>query len=322
MKATPRSLLWQGEELVSWAGGGRRWDRDGVEHDPRFWWSFPFDSGTASESGPYSAVYQERGTKGVLLEGGRVIRELNRSYYHAPATDYPLALGELGDGRQVVVHCPEEYNTLQIEDAASGERLTAGSRSPQDVFHSRLSLSPDGRHLLSVGWIWQPFGTALVHDTARALADANTLDADGLLPTMATMGGEVTAGCWLDADRLLLATGSEEWYDDEAIALPPRHLGVWSLSEGDWLHRSPVPDADPGVLLLPRGDQTVTLNGHPRLLDTATGHVVAEWPEVGVSTKTLCYGQRGRPTPVAAIHPDGTRLAVAQAQSIALITLP
>ncbi|WP_329253323.1 hypothetical protein [Streptomyces canus] len=32
----------------------------------------------------------------------------------------PLALGTLGDGREVVVHCPDEYNVLQIEGAASG----------------------------------------------------------------------------------------------------------------------------------------------------------------------------------------------------------
>ncbi|MEU1478589.1 hypothetical protein [Streptomyces sp. NPDC005760] len=220
------------------------------------------------------------------------------------------------------MHCPESYNVLQIEDAADGERLTVGGREPEDVFHSRLSLSPDGRFLLSVGWIWQPFGIALVYDTALAPADANSLDGEGLLPAMAVMGGEVTAGCWLDGDRLVLATGSEEWYDDEELALPPRHLGVWSMSGGHWLHRSPVPDADPGVLLLARGDQVLSLHGHPRLLDAATGRVVAEWPEVGVPVKPTCFGHRRVPTPVAALHPDGIRLAVAQAESIALIELP
>lgn len=324
VSAAPKSLVWQGDELVSWVGGGRRWDRDGVEQQAPFAWSFPFDTGTSSASGPYSAVYQERGTKGALLEGKRVVRELNRSYYRAPDYDYPLALGRLGDGREVVVHCPEEYNVLQIEDAASGERLTAGSREPEDFFHSRLSLSPDGRHLLSVGWFWQPFGLAVVFDTALALTEPSVLDGDGVLPAMAVTGGEVTAGCWLDADRLVLATGREEWYDEEEekLALPPRHLGVWSVSEGHWLHRNPVPDSDPGVLLLPRGDQVVSVHGHPRLLDTATGRIVAEWPEVGVPVKPACFGHRRVATPVAALHPDGTRLAVAQAEGIALITLP
>ncbi|MEV5954949.1 hypothetical protein AB0M11_14460 [Streptomyces sp. NPDC051987] len=321
VRSAPRSLAWQGDDLVSWVGGGRRWGRDGVERRAPFTWSLPFDAGTVSASGRYSAVWQERGTKAVLLEGERVVRELNRSYYHAPSFDYPLGLGTLGDGREVVVHCPDDYNVLQIEDAASGERLTAGDREPQDVFHSRLSLSPDGRYLLSVGWFWQPFGTALVYDTALALTDPGTLDGKGLLPATAVMRGEVTAGCWLDADRLVLAAGREEWDEEESAGLAPCHLGVWSVSAGRWLHRSPAGDAEPGVLLLPRGDQVIAFPGHPRLLDTATGRIVAEWPEVGVPAKSACFG-REDPTPVAALHPDGTRLAVAQTDRIAIVTLP
>ncbi|MGW2567876.1 hypothetical protein [Streptomyces sp. NPDC001537] len=64
-------------------------------------------------------------------------------------------------------------------------------------------------------------------------------------------------------------------------------------------------------LLLPRRDQVVSLHGHPRLLDTATGCIVAERPEV-----------REPPTPVAALHSDGTRLAVTQPESIAPVRLP
>ncbi|MFJ3804045.1 hypothetical protein ACIPSJ_48190 [Streptomyces sp. NPDC090088] len=36
--------------------------------------------------------------------------------------------------------------------------------------------------------------------------------------------------------------------------------------------------------------------------------------------KSTCFGG-DVPTPVAALHPDGTRLAVATAESIALVTL-
>ncbi|WP_259334167.1 hypothetical protein [Streptomyces umbrinus] len=320
VRDAPKTLAWQGDELVS--GCGRRWGRDGVERKVAFAWSYPFDAGITSVSGPYSAVYQERGTEGVLLERERVVRELDRSDYQAENYDYPLALGALGDGREVVVHCPDEYNVLEIEDAASGERLTAGRREPRDVFHSRLSLSPDGRYLLAVGWFWHPFGVAMVYDTALALTDPGTLDGEGLLPTEVVMNGEVTAGCWLDGDRLVLATGGEGANGEEDSTLPARHLGVWSVSERRWLHRNPIADAEPGVLLLPRGDHVISLLGHPRLLDTATGRLVAEWPEVGVPVKTTCFGVTHVPSPVAALHPDGTRLAIAQTDSIALITLP
>ncbi|MFI9174706.1 hypothetical protein [Streptomyces lincolnensis] len=321
VQATPKSLVWQGDELVSAAGGGQASGHDGVAWEEAFAEIFFFDAGTTSASGRYSALYHERGLEGLLLERGEVVRELVRSDELPMDYDYPLALGALSDGREVVVHCPDKYNVLQIEDAASGERLTAGEREPQDVFHSRLSLSPDGRYLLSVGWVWHPFGVAMVYDMALALTDPRTLDGDGLVPTTTALNGEVTAGCWLDADRLVLATGTDGGVTDEA-ELPPNRLGVWSMSEGRWLHRSPIADAEPGVLLLPRGDQVVSFRGHPRLLDAVTGRLVAEWPEVGLPVKDFCYGDEDIPSPVAALHPDGTRLAVAQADSIALITLP
>lgn len=189
-------------------------------------------------------MYQERGTEGVLLERERVVRELNRSDYQAPNYDYPLALGTLGDGREVVVHCPDEYNVLQIEDAASGERLTAGSREPQDVFHSRLSLSPDGRYLLAVGWFWHPFGTAMVYDTALGLTDPGTLDGEGLLPAAAVMNGEVTAGCWLDADRLVLATGPKGGATERSPRFRPATsvCGRCPGDGGSTATRSPTPN--------------------------------------------------------------------------------
>jgi hypothetical protein len=309
--AAPKSLVWQGDELVS-AAGGRGLGLGGVEREEALAESYYFDAGTTSASGRYSALYHERGIEGVLLERGRVVRELIRFDELAGDYDYPLALGALSDGREVVVHCPDEYNALQIEDAASGERLTVGEREPQDVFHSRL---------LSVGWLWHPFGVAMVYDTARALTDPGTLDGNGLVPTVNATNGEVTAGCWLDADRVVLATRTEDGVIDES-AVPPRRLGVWSMSEGRWLHRNPLADAEPGVLLLPRGDQVVSFHGHPRLLDTATGRLVAEWPEVVLPVKDTCFGFDDIPSPVAALHSDGTRLAVAQEDSIALITLP
>lgn len=59
---------------------------------------------------------------------------------------YPVALFTLPDGRTGIAHCPERYNRLEIEDAITGERLTAsGQREPRDVFHSRLAVSGDGR---------------------------------------------------------------------------------------------------------------------------------------------------------------------------------
>jgi hypothetical protein len=68
------------------------------------------------------------GTKALLLEpGGRVIRELNRSYYRAGACCYPLALLTLPDRRTGLIHCPEKYNQLKIEVARGSGWRPAGT---------------------------------------------------------------------------------------------------------------------------------------------------------------------------------------------------
>ncbi|MEV0480594.1 hypothetical protein AB0I69_08230 [Streptomyces sp. NPDC050508] len=314
-----QSLGWDGDDLVD-VVGGRRWGPDGVEHVASVVHEFPFDRSVSSPSGRFTVVYAERGTEALLIEGDRLVRELDRSDEHAEDFDYPVALGVLRDGREVLVHCPDRYDVLEIEDAESGERLTVGDRSPRDVFHSRLAVSPGGTHLLSAGWVWHPYGIVEVFDLDDALTDPAVLDGRGVLPLDPGTDAEVVSACWLDGDRLAVATGEEFLDDEETPALGPQELGVWSLSEKRWVHRNRV-DFSIGTLI-PWGDTVVSLYGHPRLIDVTTGASMAEWPAVEVSLRDGSYGVTHIPTPVAALHLDGTRLAVAQPEGIAIIDLP
>ena len=112
-------------------------------------------------------LYTEGGTKGLVREAGRVLREINRSYYHANDHEHPIAPGRVPDGREVLVHCPDHYTKLELEELASGRRLTERLGRGADVFHSRLSLSPDGQRLLSGGWVWHPVTVVEVVDLTR-----------------------------------------------------------------------------------------------------------------------------------------------------------
>lgn len=96
---------------------------------------------------------------------------------------------------------------------------------------------------------------------------------------------------------------------------------MWSAAEERWLRRSPL-GFTAGTLLACGGDRVVSLCGHPRLVDAGTGAVLAEWPEVPVSRRAGSDGVPHVPTPVAALHPDGTRLAVAVRNGIAVLDLP
>jgi hypothetical protein len=110
-----------------------------------------------------------------------VVRELNRSYYQAAKYRYPVALFTMQDGRTGLVHCPFEYNRLDVEDALTRRLLTVGE-SPEraDIFHSRLMVSPSGRYLLSAGWVRHPVDVVVVYDLHhQALADRSVLDSYG-----------------------------------------------------------------------------------------------------------------------------------------------
>ncbi len=320
-KGTAQSLIWDGDDLVDVVGGFRRWNLDGTHSGPRVGWGFPFDQVVVSPSGRFHVLYAERGTKALVLDGGKIAREINRSYAHAGDFDYPVAVGRLPDGREVLVHCPEQYNVIEIEELESGRRLTTGERQPTDVFHSRLSISPSGRHLLMAGWYWHPYGIGQVFDLDGALTDASVLDGKGILPLYEAVGAEVEAACWLDDDRIAVAASDDEPLgDDEPDALAPGQLGIWSIAAEAWLLKVSVDR--PFGNLLACGDQVIAMYEYPQLLDPVSGRVIAEWPNIRTSRRRGSYGVTHIPSPIAAVQLGTRRLAVAQPDHIAVTDVP
>lgn len=107
-----RCLVWHDEAVVDVGAGWRRYELDGSAPVSRYSRYGPgFDAAVMAPAAEVVALVISTGTKALLLEpGGRVIRELNRSYYHAEAYRYLLALFTLPDGRTGLVHCPEKDN--------------------------------------------------------------------------------------------------------------------------------------------------------------------------------------------------------------------
>src|SRR5262249_4371873 len=142
-----------------------------------------FDAATASPDGRFAVVYERLGTKGLLLHDGKILRELDRSFYHARAYEYPVTLFREPDGRLLLAQCPKLYCCIELEEVESGQSLTASAgRKPADFFHSRLAASPGGKRLLSAGWVWHPWSAVECFDVARALADPRHLDHGDTLP--------------------------------------------------------------------------------------------------------------------------------------------
>src|SRR4030095_5144376 len=171
------ALCCHGDELVDWAGI-IRYQLDGTSSGPKVNYAYRFDRAVSSGSGEYVVLYEQLGTKGLILKRGKVVREINRSFYHAHVYEYPVALFTLPDGREVIAHCPDHYNVIETEEVESGNRLTSRTGEAADFFHSRLLVSSDSRYLLSAGWVWHPWDTIQLFDIPQALEAPANLDRD------------------------------------------------------------------------------------------------------------------------------------------------
>ena len=306
----PRSLCWSGDALVDWVSGGLRHGLDGKTEDPHVRYGYRFDAAVMSPDGRYAVLHERLGTKGLLLCEGKVVRELHRSYYHADVYEYPVALWTRPDGRTLLAHCPDDYCRIELEDAATGERLTRRDDPPADVFHSRLQFSRDGRFLVSAGWIWHPVNAAHLFDVTCALERPALLDTSETLQLGEEGFMEIHAAVFGARGSVLLEI---EGLDE---ADPGRtHLVAYSPIERRELSRTPL--EEPTGRLMPVGERHVLcLYQHPKLLELETGRVVERWP--GLDTGSQCGSivhHLPEPPPIA-LDPEGQRFAVGTSKGI------
>jgi hypothetical protein len=218
------------------------------------------------------------------------------------------------------------YNVIEIDELATGKRLTCREGEAHDIFHSRLSFSPDGRHLLSAGWLWHPWNVARVFDTARALEDPRSLDSlkgEFALLQNSVNAGEVRSACWLNTDRFIVTTDTEYPEENEEPddgLLPQGGSGIWSVSERAWLHRET--DWNPQASLQACGGGALYVeNGCPHWW-LPGGGVPLSWPEI-----TVLQPDEPRrqgivfDSPLLAAHPTERRFAAVTATDIVIVEL-
>jgi len=314
-----RSLVWHGDVLVDWVAGVCEFSLDGKIHDSRIHHAYPFDAAIMSPSGEFSAIYTRLGTKGLILRQGEILREINRSYYFAYLYEFPIALIRLENGREVIVHCPNRYNQLEIEDLATGESLAGpNGRAPSDCFHSRLSGSADGKYLASAGWLWHPMDTVRLYNLADAIADPRHLDGAGL---------DIDA--WADdgISAAFLATG-ELAVDLVGLEPDEEEPGPWTAELRLF---DPGLPATPKVIRRPERLGTMMAIGdhhmlglyqHPKLVDLRTGDIVRRWPHIesGIQKSSIVISDH--PTPPIALDYAGQRCAIANPDRIDVLEFP
>jgi hypothetical protein len=320
--SAPQSLCWSGDALIDWVSGGTRHGLDGSLVEPPVRYGYRFDSAVMSRDGRYTVIYEKLGTKGLVLKDGLVEREISRSYYHADAYEYPIALVTLRSGRTLLAHCPDTYCRLELEDLETGERLTRRQSKSPDFFHSRLQFSRDGRYLLSAGWLWQPVNAAYVFDVTRALEQPESLDR---LRDFELGGSflEVHSAAFGEKDTLVLDLSGLEGDGTPFTDGRPdgaARLAVYSLSERRFLSMAPL-EHPLGTMMVMGGGHVVSFYEHPRLIELATGRVVEQWPELATGTQTGSIIRYVPRLPPLALDPARCRFAVGTEKGIEVVSL-
>lgn len=316
LKSPVKSLCWFGDDLTDLASGGATFRLNGDTKNSMVHMGYRFDAAVLAPSGRYAVIYERLGTKGLVLDRGKLVRELNRSYYHAGVYEYPVVLFEHSDGRTLIAHCPDEYNRIEIEDAQTGERLTDhADREPDDMFHSRLAVSPGGTRLLSAGWRWHPVDAVSTWSIADALSDRRTLDTFG--PPASKDVLDIGSATFMDEDRILVSA------DEKALksaSFAPGSLGVYNLATLGFESVVSVQETIGNMMWLGEG-LGVGFYESPKVFDITTGQVVHRWPDIssGTQTSSIIHHLKGLPT--VACDPAGRRFAVASETGIDVVLL-
>jgi hypothetical protein len=257
----------------------------------------------------------------------KFVREIDRSYYHADAYEYPVALFNGPDGRILLAHCPGNYCRLELEDAETGRPLTASAdRKPSDFFHSRLAASPCGKRLLSAGWVWHPLNVVASFDVAQALADPRHLDDFPASYSSFNPGvAEESSACWLDDDCIAVAASDEP--EEESVGdgaeprLRPRGLAVYDMIQRTCRQAFQL-DEPPGTILALGKRFILSLYRHPKLVDLSTGKVIHVWTELrcGLQDGSIIWhlDDDAKPPPMA-FDPATKRFAIANGDTVTLI---
>ena len=319
-----QSLAWVDDTLVDFATS-HYWNRSAKTTDYPWeskgpYFGARFDAAIVSPSKRYVVIYARLGTKALVCRDGKMLREINRSFYQSDACDYPVAIAQSQDGREMLLHCPVSYNVLQAEDIETGEVIQDAFDSPEiDYFHSALTVSPDQRHLISAGWIWHPFSEPQLYDLANLPFRPVPLGKEqNYIPTYQ----EIVRAVFLDSDRLSFATSNSESLDPEAadpIEVGPHELVLWSISQKHVVNKMSC-GMPLGELMPINSRYVVSFHSHPRLWDLEKKCLAFEWRDLPSGTAESSISGFAERIPLAKDGPN-RRFAVAREGKITAVEL-
>lgn len=284
-----RTIDWFENKVIDWNCAGTQYSVDGDAKQLQYYhFGFRCDGAISSTSGEYVLMYKKLGTKGLLLRNGKLLREINRTYYQSEEYEFPAAFLDY-QGRTYLVHCPVNYCQLDIEDAETGEIITnTVERKPSDVFHSRLEVSPDNKYILSKGWYWHPWDGVELFNVEDCLANPTLLDNGRMPPKVST---EISSASFINQEEILLWANNEEPMDEDSdVPIPPGHLAIWNIRT-DTISNAVQVKGVCGNILAIDDKRCWDLMDYPKIISLESGEIIDENQEVfsGKQSSSIIY---------------------------------
>lgn len=270
-----KSLCWVNDYLVDFVGGLVTFHLNGEIGVMKVNYTYRFDNAITTFDGEYSIIYENFGTKGLILKQGKYVREINRSYYCAEHYEYPVTIFS-HDGKVYIAHCPDEYNLIEIEEIETGKRITQKDRPSHDFFQSRLQVSPDKKWLLSAGWIWHPIDAIEIYDLTVDLSNPRVLSPFGE-NSLGDIGlWEVYNAVFMNDSKLLMSgTGDLEQEDTNQ----EKAIVIYDLTEKKVFSRKVIKELT-GKLMPINNDFAVGFYENPKIINLQTGKIVHRWIDI------------------------------------------
>lgn len=273
------TIDWVDDYIVDWRSGGKKYFLNGAddEQPTGYYYAFDFDASITSQDGKYALLYKRLGTKAILLRDGIILREINRSYYHAGTYEYPAAFATIA-GNTYLIHCPTKYCQLDFENVETGEIVTnINDRNPSDIFHSRLKVSSNNKNLLVCGWLWHPLDNVEVYDIVACLNNPQLLDKAA---SPMRFGTEINTASFINDELILLSSTDEEPWNDEVLPeLPQNHITVWKFRSNQLLQPVKV-NYKIGNLFAINKQYAWDMYLFPKIIHIKTGEIIATLEDV------------------------------------------
>lgn len=256
------------------------------------------------------------GTKGLLLKGGELLREINRSYYCANVFEYPAVFFSIED-TTYLIHCPTNYSRLDFENVETGEIITnIAGRKPMDFFHSRLEIDPSGKFLMSKGWHWHPLDAVYVFNIADCIKNPLLLDESDVRPDY---GVEVCTASFITGSKILVGS-SYEVFDDENIILPPLNIAIWDFQESQLTNIAKV-NGEFGNLFAINEEFAWDTFNYPKIIHLETGEIADEEKLIFSGQQQSSIVRGLDKFPLIAFNSKTKQLAIGYESKIEILTL-